>query len=90
MSDRREIDDRREPNGDKFKAGWDVLKWLLGVSLAAFLAYNATVNDVNARIAGLEAEQRGTDRRLNEINGRLESLNLKMDQILLRSREEAR
>ena len=74
MTDRRTDADRRDHYANGLKTYWDVLKWLLGIALGAILAYNATVNTVNARITALETKQEQSERRLERMENKIDRL----------------
>lgn len=78
---RREDDLRIEST----RPTWGTVATIIMVIVTALITYAASNNAVDKRISVLETKQDSTQQRLNEINGRLEQLNLKMDQILLNS-----
>lgn len=71
--DRRE-GERRDGGGDSVRLYWDVVKWIIGIALCAFLAYSATVNTVNARITAIETKQGQSERRLERMEDKIDRL----------------
>lgn len=83
----RREDDRQHDDVriESTRPTWSTVATLITVIITALVTYYATNNTVDRRISVLETKQESTWQRLSEINGRLEQLNLKMDQILLNS-----
>lgn len=89
---RREDDERREADQiqlERTRPTWGTVATLIMVVITALVTYAATNNSVDRRLSVAETKQAGAEQRMNEINGRLEQLNLKMDQILLNYRTDS-
>lgn len=64
-----------------FRAAWQVLSWLVGLAVAAFIGYNANVNTqrmdagtVNARIAVQETKTQNIEYRIDGMDHKLDRL----------------
>lgn len=88
ITDQRYGDDRRSGaraaiDLAQTRVSWSVVGWIVGVIVTCLATYFAATSAFNSRVVVLETQQKNTEQRLAEMNTYLQSLNVKMDQILL-------
>lgn len=53
---------------------WQVVAWVLGVVVSVLMTYNATANNMNARVSVLESQMTELQRQLQHVNDKLDRL----------------